>query len=69
MIRGFEIELTAKTRDGGRDIIVLATTTRFTKDAKEFATDSSLRYRMSLRDFDNLLAWIKTYANKRKGHA
>jgi len=115
--QGFDVELTAQTRDGGRDIIairskapellteqkylievkhpqrgnpvrveavralvgvghvdpstglVLATTTRFTKDARAFAAHSSVRYRMSLREFDDLLAWIKAYATKRSRDA
>lgn len=111
--QGYEVELTAKTKDGGRDIIalrskvtelvseqkylievkhprpgnpvrveavralvgvghvdpstglVLATTSRFTADARAFAHDSTLRYRMSLRDYSDLFSWIREYATKR----
>jgi len=111
--KGFMVELTAKTRDGGRDIIavkgkgellkdekylievkhpapdnpvsvgavrelvgvgevdpntglILVSTTRFTKDAVELAVREALRYRLALRDYSDLMAWVETYCKKRK---
>lgn len=46
---------------------VIATTSHFTKGAKEFA--DKVRYQMSLRDFDDLVGWLKKYpTSKRRGH-
>lgn len=110
--KGFMVELTAKTRDGGRDIIavkgkgellkdekylievkhpapdnpvsvgavrelvgvgevdpntglILVSTTRFTKDAVELAAREALRFRLSLRDYNDLMAWVEEYCMKR----
>ncbi len=38
---------------------VIATTSHFTKDAKEFA--NQIKYQMSLRDYTDLAAWLKQY--------
>ena len=103
--KGFQVELTKRTRDGGRDVIalrndlgvhvkylieckryampnkvgvslvrslygvqaqeganksVLATTSRFTKEALEFASaTNTTEWSMSLKDFDDVFDWIK----------
>jgi hypothetical protein len=102
--RGFEIELTRQTRDGGRDIIaisehldirskylieckrylpdnkvtislvqrlygvkmaesankaILATTSSFTKPAKEFASEHI--WDLDLKAYDDIMGWIKSY--------
>lgn len=38
---------------------IIATTSRFTRDAEEFA--DKIRYKMSLRDFNHLVGWLKQY--------
>lgn len=38
---------------------IVATTSHFTKDAKEFA--DKIQYKMSLRDYNDLLIWLKQY--------
>jgi Restriction endonuclease len=38
---------------------VIATTSHFTKDAKEFA--DKVKYQMSLRDYNDLVAWLRRY--------
>lgn len=45
---------------------VLATTSYFTKGAKEFA--KTLQYQLSLRDYSDLMVWLKQYptANRRR---
>lgn len=109
-IHGFMVELTKKTRDGGRDIIaiksdlnirlkylieckrysannpvnvelvralygvqmqeganksVLATTSRFTPDAKEFANkQNTTEWGMDLKDISDIRQWIASAANK-----
>lgn len=109
-IHGFDIQLTKKTRDGGRDIIaiksdldirlkylieckryaadnpvnvelvralygvqmqeganksVLATTSRFTADAKEFASkQNTTEWAMDLKDINDIRQWITSAANK-----
>lgn len=110
--KGYEVQLTARTRDGGRDIIalkgkgelladekylievkhpesehpvsvatvrelvgvgtvesstglVLVSTTRFTRDAVELAAREALRYRLSLKDYKDLMDWVEEYCKKR----
>jgi restriction system protein len=41
---------------------VVVTTSHFTKGAKEFAT--RVEHQMSLRDFNNLSAWLKHYPTR-----
>lgn len=45
---------------------VLATTSYFTRGAKEFAKKA--QYQLSLRDFDDLAGWLRTYPLARKRH-
>lgn len=110
--KGYEVQLTARTRDGGRDIIalkgkgelladekylievkhpepehpvsvgtvrelvgvgtvepstglVLVSTTRFTRDAVELAAREVLRYRLSLKDYKDLMDWVEEYCKRR----
>ena len=109
-MHGFKVELTKKTRDGGRDIIaiksdldlklkylieckrysmenpvnvelvralygvqmqeganksVLATTSRFTSDAKEFANkQNTTEWAMDLKDINDIRQWVASAANK-----
>jgi len=42
---------------------IVATTSRFTREAQLFA--SKIRYRMSLRDFNDLVAWLAEYSSSR----
>jgi HJR/Mrr/RecB family endonuclease len=43
---------------------VLATTSRFTKGAQEFAR--RFRFQLSLRDYTHVVAWLEEYLNRRK---
>lgn len=43
---------------------ILATTSYFTQGARELAVD--LKYRLSLRDYDDVLEWCKRFAAKRE---
>jgi|GEM_PF-218801 len=109
-LHGFVVELTKKTRDGGRDIIaikseldirmkyfieckrysinnpvnvelvralygvqmqeganksVLATTSRFTPDAREFANkQNTTEWAMDLKDINDIRQWVASAANK-----
>lgn len=109
-LHGFVVELTKKTRDGGRDIIaikseldirlkylieckrysmenpvnvelvralygvqiqeganksVLATTSRFTADAKKFAKNkNTTEWAMDLKDINDIRQWVSSAANK-----
>lgn len=109
-LHGFRVQLTKRTRDGGRDIIairadlgikskyiieckryapnnpvsvelvrslygvqmqeganksVLATTSRFTQDARSFATSTNTtEWSIDLKDFKDIRQWIGTAANK-----
>ncbi len=104
---GYEIELTKRTRDGGKDIIalrksgeavterllieckhwqskidvkpirnligvavtqddlptgiILATTSTFTKDAKELKLNSTISIELDLKDYNDVLNWIGDY--------
>jgi restriction system protein len=108
----FSVDLTRRTRDGGRDIIavrsdldipvkyiieckrysmempvgvglvrnlygvqmqeganksVLATTSRFTQDAKKFATDANTTsWHMALKEFDDVAKWAREAAQLQK---
>lgn len=111
--QGYRAQLTAQTRDGGRDVILLAvsnessplpeqrylveikhpspgkpvgvgtvrslvgvgptdpstglvlvTTTRFTPDARRFASHEALRYRLALKDYGDLMEWIDAYCRE-----
>jgi hypothetical protein len=42
---------------------ILATTSRFTKDAQEFAR--RFQYQLSLRDHTNIVAWLEQYLRRR----
>lgn len=104
--QGFQVEVTKKTRDGGRDIIairsdldikskyiieckrhcstnkvgvdivrqlygvqyseganksILVTTSKFTKDAINFANKEQTQWHMTLADYSELLKWTKKY--------
>lgn len=48
----------------GANCGVVATTSHFTKDAKEFA--DKIKFQMSLRDYNDLLVWLKQYPVSRK---
>jgi len=43
---------------------ILAATSYFTKDAQEFA--KTVQYRLSLRDYDDLIMWLKQYGQLRR---
>ena len=103
---GYEVELTKRTRDGGKDIIalrkrdgknekilieckhwsdridvkpireligvavtqgelptgiILATTSNFTPDARKISVNSTIPIELGLRDYNDLLMWIKDY--------
>lgn len=106
---GFIVDLTKRTRDGGRDIIalkselgiqskyiieckryaknrpvgvslvrnlygvqiqeganksILATTSYFTKDAKEFSnSENTTKWMMDLRDYNDIIAWVNKAKN------
>lgn len=111
--KGFIVQLTKRTRDGGRDVIALrsdlgiptkflieckryamhkkvgvgivrelygvhnheaanksivVTTSRFTKDAKTFATDRvATEWALALKDYDDVREWVKdTSVNRQK---
>jgi len=104
---GYEVEITPRSKDGGRDLLafqktgvgtlvtlveckrfspdrkvgvslvrslygvveherashgVLATTSSFTRGARNF--QQTLKYRLSLNDFDDLARWAKTYRRR-----
>lgn len=103
---GYQVELTKRTRDGGKDIIalrkrdgnnkkilieckhwsnkinvkvireligvavtqgemptgiILATTSNFTRDAKKISLNSTIPIELELRDYNDILNWIKDY--------
>lgn len=112
-LHGFEVHLTKRTRDGGKDIVafqsllgsqlkfiveckryapnhhvgvdlvrslygvqqqegatmaMLATTSRFTKDARAFATEPhTTRWAMDLKDFDEVTKWVRAATAKQRG--
>jgi HJR/Mrr/RecB family endonuclease len=43
---------------------VVATTSRFTRDAQEFA--SKVKYRLSLRDYNDVVAWLAQYGERKR---
>ncbi len=55
IVRGLYGVATAERASCG----LIATTSRFTKDAKEFA--NKFKYQMSLRDYNDLVGWLKRY--------
>lgn len=46
--------------------LILATTSSFTKPARDVALRDPVRYRLHLRDYRDLTAWIGNYAAKRR---
>ena len=53
-------ELLGLKKDTGATKVILATTTRFSKEALELQTRN--RWELELRDYDGILEWIRTYA-------
>lgn len=43
---------------------IIATTSRFTREAKHFA--SRIRHQMSLHDYNDLVAWLTEYSAKQR---
>lgn len=45
--------------------LIIATTSTFTKPAIQVAQRESVRWRLHLKDYDDIRAWLHTYANRR----
>jgi HJR/Mrr/RecB family endonuclease len=52
------------TNAEGASCGIVATTSRFTRDAREFA--DKIKYKMSLRDYNDLVGWLKQYPVSKK---
>jgi hypothetical protein len=51
----------------GANKSIVATTSRFTKDAQSFATaENTTEWAMSLKDYDDVCDWVKQTAGKRR---
>lgn len=45
--------------------LIIATTSTFTKPAMQVAQKESVRWRLHLKDYDDIHVWLRTYANRR----